>query len=291
MAMEIPNSWLDELEIDHNSIRPLYVQVKEELEQWIVSRLHDGTLSPGDRLPSENNLSERLGVSVITVKRSLDELRRQGLIQRIQGRGSFVAAKQKIVLSLQRLFSLTEFTKEQGMHPARVTIEINETKASRAVARHLHLAPGERVAKLTRVRLMDKLPVAVETSYLTMALLPGFLNRYNDQIALYELLENEYGQEIVHARDILEAVLINPFELQVLEVPVGSMGIILERTGYTKEGRPLEYTKTVFRGDLCSFSIEYEKGSAPFISPTVRAADHPADKEFHDDQPTAFGDS
>jgi GntR family transcriptional regulator len=261
--MDEPHSWEDQLEIDHSSIRPLYVQVKEELEQWIVSSLHDGTLSPGDRLPSENELSERLDVSVITIKRSLDELRRQGLIQRIQGRGSFVAGKEKIVLSLRRLFSLTEFTKEQGMHPARVTIEISETRASWAVARHLQLAPGERVAKLTRIRLMDKLPVAVETSYLTIALLPGFLNRYTDQIALYELLENEFGQEIVQAEDILEAVLINPFESQVLEVPVGSMGIILERTGYTQEGMPLEYTKTVFRGDLCSFSIEYQKGSPP----------------------------
>ncbi len=127
--MDTYSSWEDIVAINRNSIQPLYRQVKEELERWIVTNINEGNLSAGDRLPSEKELSSNLGVSSITVKRALDELRRQGLIQRIQGRGSFVAQRSHIVLNLNRLFSLTEHVREVGMLPERITLEIVEARA------------------------------------------------------------------------------------------------------------------------------------------------------------------
>jgi len=258
--MTEPLSWQSQIVINHNSIRPLYVQVKEALEEWILRNLDSGMLSPGDRLPSENELSEQLNVSAITVKRALDELRRQGLIRRIQGRGSFVSP-QKMILPLPRLFSLTEFTRELGMRPTRHTIEISEAAAPSHVAHQLTLSKHQRVVKLVRQLLMDENPIAIDTSYLPLSIFPELLSKYNDQIGLYGTLKDAYMLEISRAIDIIEPVLINPFESKLLETPVGSLGIALYRTGFGKADVPLEYTRSVFRGDLCSFSIEFSKES------------------------------
>jgi GntR family transcriptional regulator, N-acetylglucosamine utilization regulator len=256
-----PRSWQDEIQINRSSIRPLYLQVKEALELWISDSMRSGSLSPGDRLPSENELSDRLNISNITIKRAMDELRRQGLIQRIQGRGSFVIGQKKVMLNLQRLFSLTTFTRESGMRPARETLEISELTASASIAKHLGLPPGSRVIHLVRLRLMDKVPVAIDTSFLPKEFFPDLITVYNDQLSLYEVMASRYDHEVVKAHDILGPVLIKPDEANALEVPVGTIGVIVERTGLDAAGVPLEFTKMIFRGDLCNFSIDYSKES------------------------------
>ncbi len=257
--METSTSWEEEISVNHGSLRPLYMQVKEALEEWITNGLHDGSLCPGDRLPSENELSEKLKISPITVKRALDDLRRQGLIHRIQGRGSFVAGQHKIVLPLTKLFSLTSLTLQQGMIPARHTLSIAEQVASPRLANRLKIAEKDSVIKLVRVRLIDGKPFAVETTYLPSPLFPDFLAVFTDQIPLYDLLAKHYDHEVVRAEDIIEPVLIRSNEARIFEIPVGSLAFLFQRLAYDAQDRPLESTKSVFRGDLVNFSIEMIK--------------------------------
>ena len=252
-------SWEREIQVNRTSNRPLYLQVKEGLELWIMTKLGDGSLSQGDRLPSENELSEALNVSNITVKRSLDELRRQGLIQRIQGRGTFVTGQNRLTFDLPRMFSLTSFTEESGMRPARKILEMSEHAATPAVAQVLRLPARARAIRLVRLRLVDQMPVAVDTSYLPVKPFPDLIHVYRDGLSLYELMDQRYRHRIVKAHDSLEPTLIQPFESRVLEVPSGTLGISVERIGYDAHDRPFEFTTMVFRGDLCTFSIDYVK--------------------------------
>ncbi|HTP01524.1 MAG TPA: GntR family transcriptional regulator [Anaerolineales bacterium] len=252
-------SWEKEIQINRTSNRPLYLQVKEGLELWIMAKLSEGSLSQGDRLPSENELSDALQISNITIKRSLDELRRQGLIQRIQGRGTFVTGQNRLTFDLPRMFSLTSYTEESGMRPARKILEMSEHAATPAVAQVLRLAARARVIRLVRLRLVDQVPVAVDTSYLPLKPLPDFIHVYRDGLSLYELMDQHYGRRIAKAHDTLEPALIQPFEARVLEVPSGTLGISVERIGYDAHDRPLEFTTMVFRGDLCMFSIDFVK--------------------------------
>jgi len=254
--MDSATSWEEEISINHGSLRPLYMQVKEALEEWITNGLHEGSLCPGDRLPSENELSEKLKISPITVKRALDDLRRQGLIHRIQGRGSFIAEQQKIILPLTKIFSLTSLTLQQGMTPARRTLSIAEQSPSPRLANRLNIAREEKVIKLVRVRLMDGNPFVVETTYLPSPLFPDFLALYTDQVALYDLLAKHYHHEVVRAEDIIEPVLIRPNEARIFEIPIGSLAFLIQRVAFNPQHRPLESTKSVFRGDLVNFSIE-----------------------------------
>jgi GntR family transcriptional regulator len=255
------HSWESEIQIKRSSNQPLYLQVKEGLEHWILSKLHDGSLSDGDRLPSENELSEALGVSNITIKRSLDELRRQGLIQRIQGRGTFVTGQERLTFDLPRMFSLTSYTAETGKLPARKILEMSEHVASPNTAKILGLTARGRVVRLVRLRLVDHTPVAVDTSYLPQKLMPDLVRVYRDGLSLYEVMAQRYGLAVVKAHDTLEPSLIKTPEARALEVLPGVLGMKIERIGYDASDRPLEYTIMMFRGDICTFSIDNTKES------------------------------
>ncbi len=257
--MPKPNRWETAIAIDHSSGQPLFQQVKEGLARWIRSGLREGALSPGDLVPSEHDLTMTLGVSAITVKRALNELQSEGLIQRIQGRGSFIARPRKLVLGLERLYSLTTVAQESGLEPLRRCLEMKSMPATPNIARHLHIAEGAEVAKVVRLRLIDQEPFAVDTSYLPLTLFPGILHDDLDHVALYDLMVNKYNIEPIRAREFLEPTLINDFEAQVLGVPAGSPAMLIERTAYGANDVPLEFNKSVVRGDVCRFSVDMLK--------------------------------
>ena len=145
------------------------------------------------------------------------------------------------------------------MQTIRETLELTEIRGKPGLVRHLDLNEGDRLIKLVRALRVKHNPLAVDTTYLPQKYFPGFVTKYDEQAGIYATMEKHYGQKITHVEDLIEPVLINPFESDVLEVPVGSLGMIFERKGYGKDESILEYTKSVFRGDLCSFSIQFDK--------------------------------
>lgn len=255
--MENYADWEKEIVINPSSPRPLYLQVKEGLETWIINGLHEGFICPGDRLPSESELSDKLKISPITVKRALDDLRRQGLVYRIQGRGTFVADQNKIPLPLTRLFSLTELTLERGMTPTRQTLQIAEQPASLRLAQRLNLEAETKVIKLVRLRLMDNIPLVIETTFLPSAVFPNFLSVYTDHIPLYELLSKYYQQEVVRAQDLIHPILLRSYEANMLGVPAGALAFLFQRLAFNAAGQPLESTKSIVRSDLICISVEH----------------------------------
>ena len=256
---DFAGDWTDRVQIDLSSREPLFAQVKDALMDWITRGLRDGSLAPGDRVPSERELSDALGVSSITVKRALNELQQEGLIQRIQGRGSFIARPRKLILGLERLYSLTTVARERGLNPARECLQLVEMSATESIANNLDLEQGDPVAKVVRLRMVDDIPLAVDTSYLPLALFPGILEDDLDQTALYELMTNKYNVEPIRAREYLEPTLINDYEAEVLGVPVGAPAMLIGRTAYGTNDVPLEYNKSVIRGDMCRFYIDMLK--------------------------------
>lgn len=253
------SSWVDSIQIDQISSEPLFMQVKDALAGWIQQGLRDGTLSPGERVPSERELSIELNVSAITVKRALNELQQEGLIQRIQGRGSFIARPRKLVLGLERLYSLTTVARERGMEPSRECLELKAMRATDNIAQNLHIELGDSVAKVVRLRMIDQTPLAVDTSYVPLAIFPGILEDDLNQHALYDLMTNKYQVEPIRAREYLEPTLINDYESRILQVPVGSPAMLLARVAYGANDVPLEFNKSVIRGDMCRFYVDMLK--------------------------------
>jgi GntR family transcriptional regulator len=250
------NPWQNEVQIQRSSKYPLYLQVKEGLERWIINGLGDGMLAAGDQVPSEMDLCRSLNVSQITARRALEELRRQGLIQRYQGRGSFITGQTRLTFDMHLLFSLTAYSREQGLKPTFCLLESEEIVASPNVANKLQIAPGSPIASLVRLRLLNNRPAVIDSSYIPLATFPGLLDVYHEGDSLYDVMASHYQHAPLRTVDVLEPALINSHEAEILEVQVGAAAILLERTALGAGGDPIEFGKSVFRGDMFRFSVE-----------------------------------
>jgi len=231
---------------------PAHTQIEERLAEAIAG----GDLRPGDRLPPERELAERLGVSRMTLRHALDALGRRGLVVRARGRlgGTFVA-EPKIERDLTTLAGLTQELKRQGHRAGARVLSARTGPAGRRTAEALAIEPGERVSEIVRLRLSDGQPLALERSLFPAERFPDLLQHELDG-SLYELLERAYGEPPVRAVERLEPVVADAEEGAVLGVKAGAPLLLVERVAYSTAGVPLEYARDLFRGDRTRVLVE-----------------------------------
>ena len=227
---------------------PLYQQLKASL----VAEIAAGRYRSNQRLPSERELSARFRVSRMTVRQAMLELARDGAIYTRIGKGTFVA-EPKID---QQLRALTGFTQEvcaRGGQPSSRVLEARVIPAAGDIAAMLRLAPEAQVILLSRLRLADGVPLALETAYLPFALFPQLLRHDLARESLYDVLENEYKLKLTHAEQTLEAALGAPREIELLELTPPAAVLRMQRLTLTADGVPVEYVLSVYRGDRYKF--------------------------------------
>src|SRR5438874_11624648 len=162
---------------------------KQVLTRQRVLELID-QLQVGQAIPSERRLSSELGISRLTVRAALDDLVRDGYLERRQGSGTFVS-EPKIAQQLT-LTSFSEDMRRRGMIAGSRTIELRETHAGAAVGRALNVSPDARVVLIRRLRLAGGEPMALEILPGPAAPLPGLTRERLENASFYELLERDY---------------------------------------------------------------------------------------------------
>jgi len=237
--------------LDPTSPVPLYYQLKEILRDAIAA----GTWKPGELVPSEHQLQDEYQVSRNTAKKAIEELVQEGILTRVQGKGTFVAAP-KLEQALTGFYSFSNAMRSRGIVPSAKVIGLKEAPAKASVAKALAIAPGDRVTELTRVRYADDEPIILETSYIPVALAPGLAEKNFEESALYSVLAVDYGLLVVKAKEIFEPVLIRDYESRWLQVQAGYPALLLDRVAYTAEGKPVEFCRSIVRGDRCRFYTE-----------------------------------
>ena len=213
-----------------------------------------GHLHEGAVLPSERLLSERLEVSRTTVRKALDELIARGLVTSRQGSGNFVACA-RLEQPLARLSSFSEDMAARGRRPGFVWLARGVFTPSPEEIIALALGSGERVARFVRVRLADELPLAVERAAIASRDLPdaGAVGT-----SLYAALRAR-GLEPVRALQHLRAAAAGAEDAGHLGIPPGSPVMATVRHGYLADGRPVEFTRSVYRGDRYDFVAEMRR--------------------------------
>lgn len=239
--------------LDKGSLIPLYHQLKEQLRERVL----DGTWKSHEAIPSERELMEEYGISRATVRQALLELVNEGLLYRVQGRGTFVA-EPKIEQGLTRFYSFTDEMIRKGRTPSSRILACETVPATSVVARRLGIAPGEMVHRLDRLRLVDDSPVMLESSYLPVSMIPELPG---DQVAahsLYGYLRKEYKIHVTRARESFEPIVVDADQAALLEVSAGSPALLLERTAHmsSDEQPAVEYCRSIVRGDKCRFYVD-----------------------------------
>lgn len=236
---------------DPKSPMPLYYQIKGILRESISS----GRWSPGEMIPSEHQLQLEYDVSRNTVQKAIDELVQEGFLVRKQGKGTFVATP-KLEQALTGFYSFSNAMRSKGVTPRVSVISLSETPATNTIARFLEIAPGELLTTLTRVRYADREPIMLETSYIPVSLAPGLATKSLEESSLYSVLANDYKIFVTRAKEIFEPVLIRRWESKWLNVETGSPALLLDRIAYTANDKPVEFCRSIVRGDRCRFYTE-----------------------------------
>lgn len=216
-----------------------------EVRQWLRQQI-DG-LPPGTPVPPERTLSDRFNISRTTVRQALHDLAVEGRIVRMQGRGTFVATP-KVTQSLQ-LTSYTQDMREQGLRPGARLIDVTVTNSENDVATRLELDEGALVTRIERVRFANGEPMAVETVYLDHNRFPGVGDMLDEDTSLYAILEAEYQVVPVRGEETIETVLAPPSVSHLLGTDSTTPMLMLTRTSRDADDRPVEYVRSLYRGD------------------------------------------
>jgi GntR family transcriptional regulator len=228
---------------------PRYTQ----LYRHLAAAISDGRLEPETQLPPERDLADLTSVSRVTVRQAVAQLVAEGLVEQRRGAGSFVRAQRpKLEQSLSRLISFTDLMAARG-----------KTSTSVVMARGLHLpspdeslalgVPGhDRVARVERLRSADGMPMAIERSTLPVDILP---DPERVGTSLYAILR-ERDAAPVRAIQRITALNLGPEEARLLNLAVGSAVLRIDRTAYLPNGRPIEFTRGLYRSDIYDFVAE-----------------------------------
>jgi GntR family transcriptional regulator len=256
------------MRLDRRGGVPLYVQIREALSEEIAG------MQPGSAVATENELERRFGVSRITVRKAIDDLVVEGLLERQQGRGTFVRDR-KLTHELNKITSWTEQLKTLGYEPGTTHAERAVVEPPRRVSNILRLGEGERVVRLRRLRLADNLPVSIMVNYLPEDLVPGLVDFGVEHESLYEHLESSYGLVPATAIDTVEAREADEQEAELLKIEPWSPVISVTRIGHLDDGTPLEVALVTSRGDKYQYKVALSGraipagGTAPAAQPTA----------------------
>ena len=240
-----PDTWLT------TTGGPRYVQLRRRLETAITS----GRLPAGTPLPPEREIATMTTLSRVTVRKAVQPLVSNGLIIQRRGSGSVVASPvTKVEQSLSRLTSFSEDMARRGMTVSATWLERGIFLPSPEEVMTLGLTSVESVSRVSRLRLANGTPLAIERASLSTKMLP---NPLEVEASLYEALDKR-GNRPVRAVQRISAANLNEADAALLKVEEGVAGLKIIRVSYLGSGQVVEMTQSIYRGDAYDFVAELQ---------------------------------
>lgn len=226
-----------------DSFEPLWQQAARVIEHDIAC----GKLAAGGRLPSERQLLEQLSISRVTLRRALQSLGQSGVLVSSHGRGWYVAeaARQEFPKTLE---SFTETAARLGLVSSSQVIRAEEAPATLDEAEELSIAPGSPLFHLSRIRLLDDVPVAVDISYFPLQKGQQIHDLDFSNASLFTLL-SEAGVEVARAEATVEARIADPQLAQQLKIGVGHPVLAMRQLVEDTSGRPILASTILYAGE------------------------------------------
>lgn len=228
--------------------------LKHVLVREYVRALVAGSL-PGSPAPSERELVHLFGVARMTVRQAIDALVVEGLLERIPGRGTFVASPRRIA---SRISSFTEEMGRRGLLAESQTLLARREQAGPGVARALGVTQGDAVIHWRRLRRADGTPMCIEDAYLNEILLPGFLQS-GMPTSLYDALDAR-GLRPSWAEDSITADSSNDEEAALLEIAPATPVLRYSRRA-TSGDKVVEVSRSVYRADRFTLWVQLGQDS------------------------------
>jgi GntR family transcriptional regulator len=219
---------------------------KHDLARDRLLEMRDG-LSVGAAIPSERRLVEQLGVSRPTLRAVIDELVREHLLERRHGSGTYVTEPQ-IALPLT-MTSFSEDMARRGLRASSRLLSFETKTAGAKLAQPLRVSPTTPIFAVTRLRLADDVPMAIEFLHVPQDVAPGLSAADLEAGSFYALLEARHGTVVAAGTQTIEPTVTNETEARVLDVPEHAPAFLFERVTTAEDGRVVEFVRSIYRGD------------------------------------------
>ncbi|MDR3255336.1 MAG: GntR family transcriptional regulator [Synergistaceae bacterium] len=242
--------------LDKSSPKPLYLQ----LEEILRTSIHNGEWEPNHAIPSEIELSRLYDVSRMTTRSVVTQLVNEGLLYRVQGKGTFVA-EPKITTQSLAYMGVREQLERMGYQIETKLVDFSETKADARVSDILEVSAGDALYYIRRVRFADGKHISLHTSYIPQSLAPGLTDENLESEQLCVILKRQFGLDPASVSETLESVLANDKEADLLKIDRRFPLLMLEDVNKTASGKIFEYSKVLFRGDKIKLRFEYDNNS------------------------------
>lgn len=230
---------------------PIYLQIADELRR----NIQESVFKVGDRLPTEAELSERFGVNRHTLRRAIEVLRKEGMIDVERGRGTFVTAA-PITVSIGKRVRFNEALKSQSLTPTWQVLRIVELKADAKLSTRLTIEVGAPVILFERLGLIDSIPISISSSHFPSQRFPGLAKHCETYCSISKLLQNEYGCDHIRRCTKLSARLAQSNDARLLKMPANGAILLSESINIDQAGLVVEYGITRFRGDRMELVLE-----------------------------------
>ncbi len=235
--------------LDHSDMLPLYKQ----LRNIILNDINSGVYPQGSKIPPEMELSKVYNVSRITVRSALEELTKENLLVRQQGRGTFVRFN-RLEKEVNSLKSFTDICEENGYTPGSNIVELEFASPDETARELLNVDENTNVVRLERVRFADTIPVSYEVSQFT----DDFSFLFNEElegISLYNLLETKYDIIFKTSKKTIEIAFANKKMASHLNVAEGHPLILITSLAQNISNNRVHLAHTYILGDKFKLNI------------------------------------
>lgn len=229
----------------------------DQVEEYLLELMRSGVYRRGDKLPTEVELANQLGVARGTLREALNKLQLTGSIQRKHGLGTFIAQECDIRLQseLEKHESILDLADKSGVHTSYTDLIVSETPATDEVARTLRLETGAIVTSVERIILADGSRVAFMKDIIPIDILtPADIND-SFRGSVLDLLRTKQGLQVSRAIARIEAINANLDLAKKLDIEPGKALLVLEETLFDKNDRPVEFSYNYFIPNFFQFNV------------------------------------
>ncbi len=235
--------------MDNYDFRPKYIRISGDIKK----EMELGKVRPGSRVYSEKEIIDKYNVSTTTARKALDFLKNEGLIERIQGKGTFAKHK-KVTRSLRKVLSFTENMEKQNIVPSAMLLEKKVLDGYTEYHKKLNLNSGDKVLKVRRVKYGDGVPLLVDTRVINLKICPDIVNR-NLTDSLYKIYE-DYNIKITKTDQFLELAFLDEEKAKLLGCKKSDPAFYIEGVLYIENEIPIEYEEDLWNAKAFRFYLE-----------------------------------
>jgi GntR family transcriptional regulator len=235
-----------------SAVMPVYYQIMHTIKGWIISK----EFNAGQKLPSENELAEKFGVSRLTVRQAIAQLSREGFINSRRGEGTFVTGDENLINSVSLEFRgfMDDLFFHQMVKTKIKSVSIDRVTASAPVKEKLDLTDKEsEVIEIRRVQILRDGVFSYIVNYLPPEIGSRITAEQLYERTLLSILEKDLKIRFTEAIQTIEASFATQDMAKELGIPSGSPVLVAERVMYTTNHKPVEVYQASYRGDLHKF--------------------------------------